>query len=190
MKLSKLDMIILALGALITWMPNLPILEQIFAHPAGRLAAISTLLYAQSKLGTNVALLLVLLYVRYAKGNTTWEHMSIGHSGQCSCKPGQTYDDATKMCKTAEGTLSPPTECTCPAGFEWKDGECHERPAIEPISAEMMYAAAVSPTSGPKSTAPMTTPAEAQRMASQAPRETMTAGPVPNDRSVPQMASV
>lgn len=181
MRITRTDLILYTLAALATWMPTLPLLEQVFSYAAGRALAIYVILYAHSLYGTKIALLLVLLYVRYASVTTStsfWEHMSMPHTGDCTCKAGEVFDKDVKQCKDAKGNFSPPVSCTCPSGYEYdtQSGECKERPPIDSI---------------PVSHVPMTTPGEAQALAT-APRPptTVSAGPTPMDRAQSTTAPV
>lgn len=181
MKITRNDLILYTLAALATWMPTLPLLEQVFSYAAGRALAITVILYAHSQYGTKIALLLVLLYMRYASvtsASSFWEHLTMP-PGDCTCKAGQMFDRDTRMCKSADGTFSPPASCQCPSGYEYdtQSGECKERPPVESV---------------PVSHVPMTTPGEAQALAT-APRPVISSagpGPTPMERGQPTTAPV
>jgi hypothetical protein len=189
MKLTKTTewIVIGALIVYIAFTPGFQVMRDMLATPVGRVVGLAAIVYVWKYVSALIAVLLAVAFVRCAGMPSIWERFEEKAAATCTCEDGFSFDSVTKMCKNSAGAIVPPVACTCPTGYSYDatTKECTQTssmsgplPVPEPEPNATSTPAPAQSTAPMTGTAPMTTPGEAQAMASTAPPPPpMTTGP-------------
>jgi hypothetical protein len=178
--------------AYISFLPKFAPLQDFLATPIGKVVVIGGIVYLWKTTSALLALLLVVLFVTSIK-TKIWEGMAVS-AASCNCDDGYAYDASTKKCKNSTGEMKDPKSCQCPPGYAYDviKKECNQSSTmqdaipvekVEPTSSSA--GAPVMKTPPTNTSTPITTPGEAQTMAtSSAPAATTpsSSGPKPVEK--------
>ena len=187
--------IALVLVVYLAFTPGFPVVRTLLSTSLGKAAGLLGIVYVWKYVSKLVAVLLLAAYTRCATSTPVWEGLAMP-AVACECPPNFAFDKVTKECRDDKGKTEKPTTCSCPSGYAF-DGmkkECVEASSMaEPIAPPVVSpppgpvdptgSAAPASTSGASTgTAPVTTPGEAQDMASSTPPTGLVpAGPAPSE---------
>ena len=178
--------------AYISFLPKFAPLQDLLSTPVGKVLLLGAIVYLWKTTSALLALLLVIVFVTSVK-TKVWEGMAVS-AASCNCDDGYVYDSSTKKCKNNKGETKDPKSCQCPSGYAYDtiSKQCNQSSTmqeaipvekVEPTSSSS--GAPVSNAPPTNTTTPITTPGEAQTMAtSSAPAATTapSSGPKPVEK--------
>jgi len=178
--------------AYISFLPKFAPLQDLLSTPVGKVLLLGAIVYLWKTTSALLALLLVVVFVTSVK-TKVWEGMAVS-AATCTCDDGYVYDASTKKCKDNKGDSKDPKSCQCPSGYAYDaiSKQCNQsstmQEAIPAVKVEPTSSSSGAPVSNApptNTTTPITTPGEAQTMAtSSAPAGTSapSSGPKPVEK--------
>lgn len=175
-----------------------PTLRGLLNTTLGKIVGLVTIVYVWKKVSAVVALLLIIMYVRYAGVFEGMEnkYKKEKFENQCTCDTGFKWNSSAKICESEDPknySTKKPSSCTCEEGKMW-DGskaECVDKVKTDSMPSATTTQAPATSTGPVTNTNTATTPGEAMKMATENANKQLlsTEGFVPNMKNEKNYAS-